>query len=140
MRTQDEVAAMQCPVCRVPLSMSDRQGIEIDYCPQCRGVWLDRGELDKIIERSAPAPQQQSGAAPQPSQPLHQAGEIAHAVVVAVLESLDVELVDDRVAVPQGIVAGVDDRAVEGELEGGPAHVLTLAGNSRNRVRRARGA
>jgi Zn-finger nucleic acid-binding protein len=36
--------------------MSDRQGIEIDYCPQCRGVWLDRGELDKIIERSATAP------------------------------------------------------------------------------------
>jgi hypothetical protein len=33
--------------------MSDRQGVEIDYCPQCRGVWLDRGELDKIIERSA---------------------------------------------------------------------------------------
>lgn len=33
--------------------MSDRQGIEIDYCPQCRGIWLDRGELDKIIERSA---------------------------------------------------------------------------------------
>ena len=55
MRTQDQVAAMQCPVCRVPLSMSDRQGIEIDYCPQCRGVWLDRGELDKIIERSAAA-------------------------------------------------------------------------------------
>jgi Zn-finger nucleic acid-binding protein len=43
---------MQCPVCNVPLTMSDRQGIEIDYCPQCRGVWLDRGELDKIIERS----------------------------------------------------------------------------------------
>jgi hypothetical protein len=35
--------------------MTDRQGVEIDYCPQCRGVWLDRGELDKIIERSAPA-------------------------------------------------------------------------------------
>jgi Zn-finger nucleic acid-binding protein len=44
---------MQCPVCKgVNLMMSDRQGIEIDYCPQCRGVWLDRGELDKIIERS----------------------------------------------------------------------------------------
>jgi len=59
MRTEAEVAAMQCPVCRVPLAMSDRQGIEIDYCPQCRGVWLDRGELDKIVERSAPeaAPQ-----------------------------------------------------------------------------------
>ena len=44
---------MSCPVCRVPLVMSERQGVEIDYCPQCRGVWLDRGELDKIIERSA---------------------------------------------------------------------------------------
>lgn len=44
---------MLCPVCRVDLMLSDRQGIEIDYCPQCRGVWLDRGELDKIIERNA---------------------------------------------------------------------------------------
>lgn len=44
---------MNCPVCKTTdLMMSDRQGIEIDYCPQCRGVWLDRGELDKIIERS----------------------------------------------------------------------------------------
>ena len=43
---------MNCPICRVELVMSDRQGIEIDYCPQCRGIWLDRGELDKIIERS----------------------------------------------------------------------------------------
>ncbi|MGX7896441.1 TFIIB-type zinc ribbon-containing protein [Tsuneonella sp. HG222] len=61
MRTEAEVAAMQCPVCRVPLAMSDRQGVEIDYCPQCRGVWLDRGELDKIIERSAPeAPAQRA--------------------------------------------------------------------------------
>jgi hypothetical protein len=40
--------------------MTERQGVEIDYCPECRGVWLDRGELDKIIERSAPA-----AAAPQ---------------------------------------------------------------------------
>ncbi|NJL55989.1 zf-TFIIB domain-containing protein [bacterium] len=45
---------MKCPVCKdVDLKIADRQGIEIDYCPQCRGVWLDRGELDKIIERSA---------------------------------------------------------------------------------------
>ncbi len=44
---------MQCPHCLVPLQMSSREGVEIDYCPQCRGVWLDRGELDKIIERSA---------------------------------------------------------------------------------------
>jgi Zn-finger nucleic acid-binding protein len=44
---------MNCPVCsNVQLVMSERQGIEIDYCPQCRGVWLDRGELDKMIERS----------------------------------------------------------------------------------------
>jgi uncharacterized protein len=42
---------MQCPVCQIELKMADRQGVEIDYCPQCRGVWLDRGELDKIIER-----------------------------------------------------------------------------------------
>ncbi|AGZ82115.1 zf-TFIIB domain-containing protein [Campylobacter fetus] len=44
---------MKCPVCTDQnLMMSDRQGVEIDYCPSCRGVWLDRGELDKIIERS----------------------------------------------------------------------------------------
>jgi len=49
----NSAAGMPCPVCKVPLVMSDRQGIEIDYCPQCRGVWLDRGELDKIIERNA---------------------------------------------------------------------------------------
>ncbi len=44
---------MKCPSCNTALTMSERSGIEIDYCPQCRGVWLDRGELDKIIERSA---------------------------------------------------------------------------------------
>jgi uncharacterized protein len=44
---------MYCPVCKdTHLVMADRQGVEIDYCPKCRGVWLDRGELDKIIERS----------------------------------------------------------------------------------------
>ena len=48
-----KAAGMPCPTCNVALVMSDRQGVEIDYCPQCRGVWLDRGELDKIIERSA---------------------------------------------------------------------------------------
>jgi hypothetical protein len=53
---------MKCPTCTsVDLVMSERQGIEIDYCPTCRGVWLDRGELDKIIERSAAA----YGAQPQ---------------------------------------------------------------------------
>ena len=43
---------MLCPVCNVDLQLSERSGVEIDYCPKCRGVWLDRGELDKIIERS----------------------------------------------------------------------------------------
>ena len=57
---------MPCPACKVPLVMSDRQGVEIDYCPQCRGVWLDRGELDKIIERSAA---HDAGPAPQPHVP-----------------------------------------------------------------------
>ena len=59
---------MQCPVCTTTqLVMSERQGIEIDYCPQCRGVWLDRGELDKIIERSATmtAPAPAAASAPQ---------------------------------------------------------------------------
>lgn len=44
---------MLCPHCNVDLAMTERQGVEIDYCPRCRGVWLDRGELDKIIERVA---------------------------------------------------------------------------------------
>ncbi len=46
---------MKCPNCSVDLVMSERQGVEIDYCPKCRGVWLDRGEIDKIIDRSVPA-------------------------------------------------------------------------------------
>ena len=60
---------MACPNDGATLVMSERSGIEIDYCPTCRGVWLDRGELDKIIERnaadSAPTPQ----ASPQPQAP-----------------------------------------------------------------------
>jgi Zn-finger nucleic acid-binding protein len=44
---------MQCPIDGSTLVVAERSGVEIDYCPQCRGVWLDRGELDKIIERSA---------------------------------------------------------------------------------------
>ena len=44
---------MKCPVDDETLVMTDRNGVEIDYCPKCRGVWLDRGELDKIMERSA---------------------------------------------------------------------------------------
>ena len=48
---------MKCPVCKeTSLVIAERQGIEIDYCPECRGVWLDRGELDKIIDRSTAAP------------------------------------------------------------------------------------
>ena len=44
---------MQCPVDRTTLVLAERAGVEIDYCPQCRGVWLDRGELDRILEHSA---------------------------------------------------------------------------------------
>ncbi len=55
---------MACPVDGTTLTMSERAGIEIDYCPTCRGVWLDRGELDKIIERN-----NEATAAPQPPQP-----------------------------------------------------------------------
>ena len=57
---------MKCPVCPdVTLSMSNREGIEIDYCPKCRGVWLDRGELDKIIERAADMPPAARSESPQ---------------------------------------------------------------------------
>ena len=55
---------MQCPIDGTQLVISERQGVEIDYCPQCRGVWLDRGELDKIIDRShtqTPPPPPQGG-------------------------------------------------------------------------------
>lgn len=53
---------MKCPVCPdALLMMSERQGVEIDYCPQCRGVWLDRGELDKLLERAASAPPARGG-------------------------------------------------------------------------------
>ncbi len=61
---------MNCPTCKVELKMADRQGVEIDYCPQCRGVWLDRGELDKIIERSA-----QTGAPVREAQEAYRAEE-----------------------------------------------------------------
>jgi Zn-finger nucleic acid-binding protein len=63
---------VQCPVCSdVQLAISSREGVEIDYCPQCRGVWLDRGELDKILDRVAatpvpPPPQQPQPAAQEP--------------------------------------------------------------------------
>jgi Zn-finger nucleic acid-binding protein len=72
---------MRCPVDNETLVMADRGGVEIDYCPKCRGVWLDRGELDKIIERSlggpaaapAPTPQQAIQSAPhQHATPVYQ--------------------------------------------------------------------
>jgi len=44
---------MRCPKCDVTLLASERQGVEVDHCPHCRGVWLDRGELDKIVDRYA---------------------------------------------------------------------------------------
>ncbi|NTT84620.1 TFIIB-type zinc ribbon-containing protein [Tabrizicola fusiformis] len=59
---------MRCPVDGETLVMADRNGVEIDYCPKCRGVWLDRGELDKIIERAAQAP----AAAPREPAPVYQ--------------------------------------------------------------------
>ncbi len=61
---------MKCPSCPdTALVMADRQGVEIDYCPQCRGVWLDRGELDKMIDRVAiasPGPDRNPAARSQP--------------------------------------------------------------------------
>ena len=74
---------MRCPVDNETLVMTERNGVEIDYCPKCRGVWLDRGELDKILERAggpvataappvmAPAPQPVPPSAPVYQQPPH---------------------------------------------------------------------
>ncbi|QET05257.1 MULTISPECIES: TFIIB-type zinc ribbon-containing protein [Cupriavidus] len=61
---------MKCPVCPdAVLTMTDRQGIEIDYCPQCRGVWLDRGELDKLVERAT------DGRAPRAARERHESSD-----------------------------------------------------------------
>ncbi|GKT08554.1 zf-TFIIB domain-containing protein [Desulforhabdus sp. TSK] len=60
---------MKCPACDVHLLMTERQGVEIDYCPQCRGIWLDRGELDILIERSKTA------GGGRPANPIQQQGE-----------------------------------------------------------------
>src|SRR4051812_38544581 len=70
---------MLCPVCSVVLVMAERHGVEIDYCPKCRGIWLDRGELDKVLERASvedrtnsvvpPAPAAQGAAQPIPQSP-----------------------------------------------------------------------
>ena len=68
---------MKCPVCKEPdLVMSERQGIEIDYCPACRGVWLDRGELDKIVDKSLQptAARPVSGEVPRPVADPHYEG------------------------------------------------------------------
>lgn len=62
---------MKCPIDNADLVMSERQGIEIDYCPTCRGVWLDRGELDKIIERGSAAPPAQPSAQQGYDKPRH---------------------------------------------------------------------
>lgn len=60
---------MQCPIDGTELLISERNGVEIDYCPKCRGVWLDRGELDKIIERTSAQLGASQFSAPQPGAP-----------------------------------------------------------------------
>lgn len=60
---------MLCPACKVDLVMTERQNVEIDYCPRCRGVWLDRGELDKIIEKSLGQQPGQQAAIQAPAAP-----------------------------------------------------------------------
>ena len=66
---------MHCPACKTTiLAMTERQGIEIDYCPQCRGIWLDRGELDRLLARAeadAPASSHAGSRSAPPSPPRH---------------------------------------------------------------------
>jgi Zn-finger nucleic acid-binding protein len=64
MMEEAEAVGMLCPNCRVDLVMAERHGVEIDYCPKCRGVWLDRGELDKIVEKAVAAAQTASQVQP----------------------------------------------------------------------------
>lgn len=78
-----QVEHMKCPLDGSDLVIADRQGVEIDYCPRCRGVWLDRGELDKIIERAAvleasraPQPAPQAAAPPLPHPAYSQPGNM----------------------------------------------------------------
>ena len=70
---------MRCPHCKdQALVMSERQGVEIDYCPTCRGIWLDRGELDKLLERAAVANPVVQQAAPRERYPSHDDGHRHH--------------------------------------------------------------
>ena len=61
---------MKCPIDEIQLQMTERQGVEIDYCPKCRGIWLDRGELDKILDKmqieNSTATSKDNSAAPMP--------------------------------------------------------------------------
>lgn len=67
---------MKCPRCDgTSLTISERQNVEIDYCPQCRGIWLDRGELDKLIERSEQADPSQYSSAPRVNRGSERVGE-----------------------------------------------------------------
>jgi len=69
---------MACPVCRTGLAMAERQGIEIEHCPTCRGVWLDRGELDKIVERSTAGSPGQADPKQERSSPWSEDGNASH--------------------------------------------------------------
>ena len=82
---------MKCPICPyVNLAMSDRQGIEIDYCPQCRGVWLDRGELDKLIEsaNTTAAQPQEQGRVRTPQYNHRDSGDYRHKKRISLLSEL----------------------------------------------------
>lgn len=69
---------MQCPNDGETLVMTERNGVEIDYCPKCRGVWLDRGELDKIIERSSQVPQNKPSYGPGDQSSRYKEGDYKH--------------------------------------------------------------
>lgn len=71
---------MKCPTCTdTLLVMAERQGVEIDYCPSCRGIWLDRGELDKLLDRAASSASAPVPAPPMPGmQPPHGYGDGRH--------------------------------------------------------------
>lgn len=94
---------MKCPLCSVDLVMTERHGVEIDYCPKCRGVWLDRGELDKIIDQATgptvqPEPDERPAPQPRVWQEPYRKGPVARGYVTRYghAEGPDYSHVQDR--------------------------------------------
>lgn len=116
---------MKCPTCPdATLLMSERQGVEIDYCPSCRGVWLDRGELDKLIALSAaPAPTSAAQAAQQPLRRNHSISNRLKATASAPISTIQI-----LKSIKAAIARNLGSRIFLIEEKRSPAHALASSG------------